>query len=465
MTIESAVLQELYKTSIGQNAREICSKLQKKGFEAVWAGGAVRDLLMQKIPDDIDISTNALPSDVRELFADVITEYQSDIGTIIINVNGIAYEVTTFRIEEHQAESRIPSKVQFTTMEQDAIRRDFTINALYFDPVSETIFDYMNGLADLNEKIIKFIGDPAIRIQEDPLRMLRAIRFKSMINGQFNPVTFKQIHTNSSLVQKVSGFRQASELEKLLQLKNAAMALEDLWETDVLEYMIPELHACKGVGQPQKHHQEGDVWNHTLACCTNFKPEHSADVRLASLFHDIGKVKTYSIDANRIHFNNHASASGELTKQILERLSFGKKRIQKICWLVKHHMMMNDLLEMNTHRKSHWYHHQWFSELLMVFWLDIAGTTPSNFSLYETIVIDYQKFLADHPAPPKLLLTGNDIMKLLQIEPGEIIREIQADLLSQQLQKSITTKKAAIEYIQSKKDDYTSNTSAGISPG
>src|SRR3989338_10291970 len=206
-------------------------------------------------------------------------------------------------------------------------------------------------------------------------------------------------------------------------------ALEDLWELDILPYFLPELHACKGIPQPADYHHEGDVWEHMLRCVRSYREEDGVDLRIAALFHDCGKAKTFSLK-ERIRFDHHASVSAELAEEALRRLQMPKKRIDKIVWLIKHHMMMGSFVPtrsgstpMSHDRKAHWYFHPWFQELLALFWLDIAGTDPQDFGLYNKIVQDYHLFLDKNPRPPVQLLSGDEVMEILRLVPGEKVGE------------------------------------------
>ena len=225
------------------------------------------------------------------------------------------------------------------------------------------------------------------------------------------------------------------------------LAFEDLWETDIIEYLLPELHACKGVGQPAKWHGSKDVWDHTMKCVSLFTEDHKADVRWATLFHDIGKPPTFSIDDERIHFNDHAKVGSELVVNIYNRLECPKKRSEKISWLVAHHMMMATFTDLSVERKSHWYYHPWFIELLQLFWLDAAGCAVQNFELYESIVQDYNHFLDEHPLPPKPLLDGHEVMEILELQPGEKVGEIMKKLYDAQISGEITSKNEAKKYL------------------
>lgn len=446
MPIERSIIDATVREKYGEQAYKVVEILEDAGYDTWWVGGCVRDMLSSQLPKDIDIATAATPEQVLALFA-LGREVPRPLGSVRVKAGMFVFEITTYRTESAVSDGRIPESITYSDRLSDAARRDFTINTLYFHPISRELFDPYNGEADLKERLIRFVGDPAERITHDALRIMRAVRFRARISGQYHPDTYKALRTYAALVEDLSGIRKLEELEKLLLTPNADRGLEDLWELDILPHVSPELHACKGVPQPAEYHHEGDVWEHTLQCVRSFQDDHFVDVRLAALFHDAGKAETFSLK-ERIRFDEHARVSADIATQALGRLGISNKRKEKISWLIEHHMMMGSFLEMNDERKAHWYFHQWFPELLQLFWLDIAGTEPSDFSLYESIVHDYQKFLDAHPRPITLLLDGKDIMHLTGRKPGARIGEILDELHDAQVRGDVTGRKEAEAFVQ-----------------
>ena len=406
-------------------------------------------MFLEQIPEDIDIATNATPKDLEKLFPKIDLT-SAKFGSVLISKKGQVFEVTTFRKDSPISNGRHPDSIEYTNKESDAARRDITINAMYWNPISSELFDPFNGQRDLHEKLVRIIGNPIERIQHDALRLLRVIRFRSQIKGQYHPETFDSLHKCAGDAVKLSGTRVFSELEKILMTDNPQIAFEDMWETDIIESILPELHACKGVAQPSHAHAEGDVWNHTLAVIGSFTDDHGIDTRLGALFHDIGKPPTFEIRDDRIHFDGHASLGAEITKGVLDRLQCTANRRDKICWLVSHHMMIRTFLEdLSVERKSHWYYHPWFIELLQVLWLDCAGSTPTSFHLYDEIIEDYNQFLDEHPLPPKPLIGGDEVMEILGIQPGEEVGKVLEKVYEAQINGEIKTKSDAEKYISS----------------
>jgi poly(A) polymerase len=446
MPLVRAIVDKTLRTPQGERGYNVVEHLTDAGFDTWWVGGCVRDMLQGIIPTDIDVATAATPEQVCSIFPRARDE-ASALGSVRVLIGTETFEVTTFREDDEASNGRHPTAVVFGTREQDACRRDFTVNALYWHPISQQIYDPFNGERDLKEKLVRFIGEPGIRIRHDALRMLRAVRLRATISGQYHPDTYRALQECASMVDVLSGSRQLEELEKMLVCPHPEIALEDLWEIGILQRMLIELHACKGIAQPADYHHEGDVWNHLIACAKAFREEHAEDVRLAAVFHDCGKAKTFGMDESRIRFDQHASVSADLTAAVLDRLQCPRKRREKIVWLIRHHMMMGSFAKMSEERKAHWYFHPWFEELLQLFWLDIAGTDPSDFSLYDSIAKDRQTFLDAHPAPPKQLLTGEEVMEVLRLREGEAVGEALRKLHEAQVKGVVKTKRDAKEFL------------------
>lgn len=442
--LPKAAVDALLATPYGEAAYAVVETLADAGHEAWWVGGGTRDLALGIAPKDIDIATSATPEEVTKIFKDAKHDPLS-LGGARVKKGPFVFEVTTFREEGESSNARHPENVTFTTKEKDVARRDFTLNAVYYQPVSRQIYDPTEGLADAEEKLVRFIGDPDARIKHDALRMLRAVRLRALIDGQYHPETYAALRENAALVTQLSGGRQLEELEKMLAGPKPSRALEDLWELDIMERMIPELHACKGIAQPADYHHEGDVWDHILACADAFRPDDGADVRVAALFHDVGKTETFALK-ERIRFDHHASVSADTASAILKRWQVPAKRVEKIDWLIRHHMTMT-FTELSDERKTYWYYHPWFPELLRIFWLDIAGTEPSEFTLYDAIVRDYHAFVDSRPRPPKQLVSGTDVMEMLGLRPGEEVGKILQALYDAQARKEVTTKAEATAFV------------------
>jgi putative nucleotidyltransferase with HDIG domain len=422
MPISRSIIDRLLATDEGQAAFEVSEKIIAQGHECYWVGGAVRDLLLEQLPKDIDMAVSALPEQIESLFPTSDAKGKA-FGSIVVSHKGHTFEITTYREDDTASDGRRPESVRFGSRSQDAKRRDATVNAVYFHPISGELFDPFAGEQDLHERLVRLIGDPVTRLEHDVLRMLRIIRLRATMQGQYEPKTYDALRTLSSSITTLSGTRTLEEMQKIVLCPHPEIAFEDLHETGILSHMLPELAACKGVAQPREYHQEGDVWNHLLRVTTMCTEDHGVDVRLAALFHDIGKPETFMLK-ERIRFDHHAEASADIASTILKRWQTTAEREKKIHWLIRHHMMMATFAELTEERKAHWYFHPWFQELLQLFYLDAAGTLPGNLDFYQSIVSDYNLFLNAHPKPAKPLLTGHEIMEILDIQSGERVGEI-----------------------------------------
>lgn len=441
----------MLSTPLGEAAYALCVHIQSSGFEALMVGGSVRNCILGLPVDDIDIATNALPEQIEQMCTVIPSHGVERTASHRVKFYGKVFEVTTYRTEYYTPGNRIPQKIEFTTRKNDALRRDFTINALYADIVSGTVYDDVGGLIDLHERVVRFIGTPNDRIMQDPLRILRAIRLRNTIYGQYEPNTYHAIQIQSECIASVSPATLWKEFEKIIKLPNADNALEDAWELSALKHLLPELYCLKGIAQPREYHAEGDVWQHTLLAVRN-SPECDIATKFAILFHDIGKANTYSIHNDRIHFNEHATASKAIVSLIGKRFLLSTSVISKLEFLVAHHMMIGNLLEMTEHRKAHWYFHRWFNDLLIVFYADIAGTIPADFSLYNAVYADYCAFIDAHPKRLQSLLNGKEIMQILQIKPSAQVEDVKRQIEEHMINGSITTKAQAVDFVSTLKN-------------
>jgi len=437
---------------------EIIEILKKAGHEAYWAGGCVRDMLLGIEPKDFDIVTSATPDEIENLLEHTIP-IGKQFGVILAIRNGHHFEVATFRSDSGYSDGRRPDAVTFTSAKEDALRRDFTINAMFYDPTTDKVLDYVGGQKDLEEKLVRFIGDPEKRIQEDHLRILRAVRFKNCYDMQYHPETYQAIRKNVHLIENISKERIGDELNKMIMDKTSpSQSFEELFEIGALGILIPELCKLKGLAQPLEYHHEGDVWDHSkmsLDSLTNEDadpdplPEEPASLELkwATLLHDVGKYDTFSCEGERIRYDKHSEVGAEIAKKILKRLAFSKKSIDKVCWLIEHHMMVVPLFQMTEDRKRHWFLHPWFPDLLELYRADALGIKPLNLSAYEGLKQLYKHEIAKLKLMPKQIISGDEIMKLLNLKPGKRIGEILLDLRQKQLSHELKTKKDAKDYL------------------
>ncbi len=428
-------------------AIDLIRKLRQANFTAYFAGGCVRDMLLGLHPKDFDIVTDATPDQIEELFSHTIP-VGKQFGVIMVIENGHHFEVATFRSDSGYSDGRRPDAVIFTHPENDARRRDFTINGMFYDPVEEKYLDFVEGRKDLEARLIRFIGNPEERILEDHLRLLRAIRFKNQLDFQYEPDTYAAIQKYAPLIlEKVSRERIRDEFIKMLKHSpRPSLAFEDLSHLGLLKLIIPELERLRGCAQPFEYHHEGDVWTHTMNAIDSMPPEAGLIARLATLFHDIGKPDTFVL-AERIRFDSHAEIGAKIAGRILKRLNFPAKIINSVAWCISHHMMMAPFLEMNDGRLLHWFHNPDMPNLLALMKADAEGTTPSDLSLYQKIENLYRIKLNKHPEPPKPFLSGEEIMAISGLPPSPRIGELKDSLLELQIDGNITDRDAAEKWL------------------
>ena len=424
---------------------KIIKILRAAGFEAYWAGGCVRDMLLGVEPKDFDIATSARPEDLRKILKK-IHPIGEKYGVVIAEESGHHFEIATFRSDSGYSDGRRPDAVFFTDAKEDAMRRDFTINALFYDPLEDKIYDFVGGREDIKNKLIRFIGDPHERILEDHLRIMRAIRFKNTLGFQYHPETYAALQKHAALSAKVSGERLRDEINKMILNASFPSSLEDMLDTGVLKAVLPEVQALKGLAQPTEYHTEGDCFEHVIRSLKALKPEASLLLRWAVFLHDVGKPERFRI-AERIRFDQHAEKSAEIAGQILRRLRFSTKDTKIIQWLVLHHMMVYNVLKMPVGRRRHWFLNPWYLDLLEVNRCDALGTVPSDLSTHTQVLELYRKDMKEMPHEPKRLLTGEEIMALLGLKPGKRIAQILDELRMLQLEKKITTKAQAKKWL------------------
>lgn len=445
-------------------AIQIVKKFQDAGFEAYFAGGPVRDMLMEREPVDYDIATSAKPDEIEAILGKkkiLLTDDEHHLchiipvgkkfGVMMAVLNGYSFEIATFRSDSSYSDGRRPDAVIFTSAKEDAVRRDFTINGLFYDPIKKKVLDYVGGQKDIKNKIIRFIGEPHERIKEDHLRLLRGVRFKNNFGFKHDPLTKKAIQELSHLVTDISKERIADEMNKMLLHPNRARSVKELDAFGILELILPEVTACKGVKQPLKYHQEGDVFIHTLKSLHDIPAEFvSKEMVWAVFLHDIGKPATYEKKPDRIHFDGHAPLSAKIAKEILRRMKFSGTEISKVGWLIEHHMTVGFIPEMRRAHQAALFWHPWFLDLMRLHYCDEHGSIPIDLSLYDRIMKLYKEFmdsplLEDHFKP---ILTGEDLQNEFKLKPGPKIREILTAMREAQIEGVIGSKEDARKFVE-----------------
>lgn len=422
-------------------ALEIVKDLKSHGYETYYAGGSVRDLLLRKTPKDYDIVTSAKPEEIEDILEHTIPVGKK-FGVILAVKNGHHFEVATFRSDAAYSDGRRPDAVYFTDPKEDALRRDFTINGMFYDPVEKKVLDFVGGKKDLEDRVLRFIGDPHERIVEDNLRLLRAVRFKNSLGLEYALGVPESIKRNAKLIRNVSAERISDELTKILISKGRGQAFRELSKAGILKIILPELEDLKGIKQPEIYHKEGDVFEHTLMALDALE-NPSPELAWAVLLHDIGKPSTFSVQ-DRIRFNSHAEVGADMAVKIAKRMAFSKSMTTDLHWLISHHMMLGDLPKMKKTRQAHWLHQPLFRELLELLRADVLGTKPQDLSLYNKLKKLSEKKETARPKP-EVLLNGEDLMKKFGLKEGPEIGEILEQIHHAQMEEEIKTKEDALK--------------------
>lgn len=414
-------------------ALHIVRTLRAQGHCAYLVGGCVRDQLLGGTPKDWDIATSAHPDQIEALFSHTIGVGRA-FGVMLVVLDHQEYEVATFRGESSYTDGRHPDEVHFTDAEEDARRRDFTINALFYDPEEQCVLDFVGGVADLEARRLRTVGDPAERFTEDRLRLLRAVRFAARTGFALEPATADAVCRMAAQATTVSVERQADELSRMLAEGTAAVAFELLEQTGLLDHVLPEVAGFRGVEQPPRFHPEGDVWQHTLLMLRYLDetirrslgatgdapavqdgqlvfPDHSHRLILswAVLLHDLGKPDTITYE-DRIRFNNHDRIGANLAGKLLRRLRQSNHLTESVQDLVARHMSFCTLPEMREAKRRLFLQDPLFALHLELHRIDCLGS-HGKLDVYDYALAAWQEELQRPPVirPP---LSGHDLIAL-----------------------------------------------------
>jgi poly(A) polymerase len=429
-------------------ANSICDTLQRNSHQALLVGGCVRDLQLGREPADYDITTDAKPERVTELFPESIG-VGAQFGVVLVPRDGLKVEVATFRSDVGYSDGRHPDRVVYSkTPEEDVQRRDFTINGLLMRHDTGEILDFVGGQADLKAGVIRAIGEPDRRFAEDKLRMLRAIRFAARFGFDIEHKTFAAIRRHAGAVTDVSAERLRDELTKLLTEGAARTGFELLEKSWLLSIVLPEIAAMKGVPQPPQFHPEGDVWIHTLLMIEQLPAGTSPTLAWGVLLHDVGKPPTFkpaSQTGDRIRFDHHVDVGVRMAEAICRRYRFSNEEMEQIVALVANHMRFMAVDQMRTSTLKRFVRLPYFEEHLELHRLDCLSS-HGNLDSYGAV----QRFLAETPAEqvrPQRVLTGTDLSEMGYI-PGPVFSEILRAVEDAQLEGRVTTKEEAEDFVR-----------------
>lgn len=405
----------------------------------------MRDLLLGREPHDFDVATSASPEVIRQLFPHTIP-VGVQFGVMIVLHEGVQTQVATFRSDGEYGDGRHPSSVQFSDAREDSLRRDFTINGLFYDPVRDQILDFVGGQADLRAKVIRCIGDPYVRFLEDHLRLMRAVRFASILDFSIEKKTWEAVCELHEKIQQVSAERVRDELEKMMVSERRVRALDLLDESGLLAVILPEVVQLKGCEQPRDFHPEGDVFVHTRLALELLASDASLTLVLSTLFHDIGKPRTRSVDENgRIRFNHHERVGAEMAEQILRRLRFPNAVIERVTEAVRNHMAFKDTPNMRVAKLRRFLARTNFEEELQLHRADCLASHGS-LEIYDFLIQKKQEFAQEAALPPPIL-RGDDLIQL-GLKPGPIFKTILEEAQNLHLEGKLSSRQEALNWVQ-----------------
>lgn len=427
-------------------AFSIARALTDKGFIAYFAGGCVRDHLMGQKPQDFDIATTATPEAVEKTFRKTIP-VGKQFGVMIVVEEDFPFEVATFRCEGGYQDGRHPTSVSFTQPEEDAKRRDFTVNGMFYDPFTEKVIDFVEGMKDLPLKLIRAIGEPAQRFEEDKLRLLRAVRFASTLGFEIEEKTWKALRARASQIHEVSPERIREEIMKIFTRPGAARGFVLLSESGLMKEILPEVEAMRGVAQPEKFHPEGDVYEHTRLLLENLRAPVSPILAFAALFHDIGKPKTSAIRKGRLTFYEHSEEGAVLAQEIMRRLRFSNEEIKGVCECVLNHMKFMDVKKMRAGKLKQFISRPYFQEEMELHRVDCTASHGmlDNYEFLQEKLKEY----AHEELKPKPLVNGNDLIAM-GMQPGPGMKPVLEALYELQLEGTHKTREEALAWARQK---------------
>ncbi|HXF44012.1 MAG TPA: HD domain-containing protein [Candidatus Paceibacterota bacterium] len=440
------------KAEIPKVVREIAKELEEAGHKAYLVGGCVRDLILHREPKDWDIATEAKPEVVQKIFPESV--YENEFGTVGVKTgsdedNLKIVEVTTFRIEGKYTDKRHPDKIKFAkTIEEDLCRRDFTMNALAMD-LSGAVVDPFGGRDDIKAKVIKTVGAPKERFSEDALRLMRAVRFASELGFDIDKETARALKNNAGLLETIAKERVRDEFVKIVMTPRAASGIVKLEDYDLLRYIVPELR--EGIGCGQNLHHIYTVFEHNVRAL-NYTAEkgYPLHIRLAALFHDVGKPRTKRGEGKYSTFYNHETVGAKMTVRIMDRLHFPKDLTEKVSHLVRSHLFyynVGEVTEAGVRRFLSRVGPENVPDLIKVREADRVGSGVPKAVPYKIrhLLFMIEKVKNDPISPKMLKVNGNDVMKILNIGPGPKVGQILSVLLEEVLDNPAKNKSGYLE--------------------
>ena len=429
--------------SAREKAIGIVRRLHEEGYEAFFAGGCVRDMLLNKAPQDYDIATNAKPEDIQRIFAKTVP-VGAQFGVILVLIDDEPFEVASFRHDGPYLDGRRPSHVSYGSLEDDIFRRDFTVNGIVYDPIAHRVVDLVEGQKDLERRVIRAIGDAHRRLEEDRLRMIRAVRFAAGLDFQIEASTLDAIKQLAPTITQVSWERIGEEVTRILTEGGARRGFELLDETGLLQVLLPEIEAMKGTPQSPDYHPEGDVFAHTMLLLSHLNAP-SETLAYGCLLHDVAKPVCIRRDADRITFYGHTEAGAEMAEEILKRLKRGRAVWERVGYLVRNHLRHVQAPKMRLSTLKRFLREDGIEELLELARIDALSSNGD---------LQYYQFCREHLAGlnqeqirPEPLVRGGDLIAM-GLTPGPIFAEILRQVEDAQLGGELTSRDQALEWVR-----------------
>ncbi len=422
-----------------QLAIQIVKSIRKAGFTAYFAGGCVRDLILKADPHDYDVATSAPPDTLEKIFPKTVP-VGKQFGVILAVLEGVQFEVATFRKEGAYQDGRHPSWVKMSEPREDAQRRDFTVNGLFYDPVEGKIIDYVEGGKDIDAKLIRTIGKAEERFSEDKLRLIRAVRFASTLGFEIEKETWKTIQRMASEIHAVSQERIRDELIKILTRPHPGRGLELLSESGLLKEILPEVETMKGCEQSPEFHPEGDVFVHTKMLLDKLNGP-TPTLAFSALLHDVGKPPTFSDEGGKIHFYEHDRVGAEMTRVIMERFRFSNKEIEAVVAAVENHMRFMHVQVMRQGKLKNFLSRETLQEELELHKIDCESSHGKldNYEFLNQKLREYK----EEELKPKPLINGDDLIQE-GFKPGPLMGRILRQAYECQLEGEFQVKEAAM---------------------
>ena len=420
-------------------AIEVVRRLQEAGHQALWAGGCVRDELLGLTPKDYDVATSAKPDEVQQLFRRTVAVGIS-FGVVEVlgprnNPEPLTVQIATFRADVSYSDGRRPDEVVFASAREDALRRDFTINGMFFDPIAGELHDFVGGRQDLDARLLRAIGDPAVRFQEDKLRLLRAVRLATRFDLAMEAHTATAIRKMASQLPVVSAERIAEELRETLVHPRRAAGMNLMLDLGLAPPILPELLPMKGLPQGPPSAPNGDLWDHVMRVLELLGPKPSFPLAMGTLLHDIGKPRTVGRTPERYTFYNHEHVGCRMANDIALRLKLSNEERERIVWLVEKHQYLCDARQMKTSKLKTILAHPGIEELLALHRADAVATGKSadHVDYCESLLKEWSE--SDLNPPP--LITGHDLVRR-GLQPGPFFKKILDAVREAQLDGTVT---------------------------